>query len=490
MTTDLLVVNPSAKMDMYKNLSSFSALEPPLFAALLASYVRKDGYSVKILDAEVEDLPPNETAARIIECSPRLTAIVVMGINPSASSTPKMPATRRIVHEVKEKDPSAKIILGGIHPAALPEKTLKETEADFIYQGEGYRTITELLNELERGSEDNFKTRGLWYKNSNNKITANAPAPLVENLDSLPLAAWDLLPMEKYRAHNWHCFEDLDHRSPYGVIYTSLGCPFNCSYCNIKTLYNGKPGIRFRSPEKVLEEIDLLVEKYKIKNIKFFDELFTLKQTHVTDICDRITKNDYDLNIWAYARVDTINESILERMKKAGIKWLAYGFESANVNVRKGVSKNFEQSQFERAIDLTRKKGVYIIGNFIFGLPDDNKDTMRETLELAKKYNFEYVNFYTAMAYPGSELYNESLKKGIKLSDNWLEYSQYGYETVPLPTKYLTSKEVLEFRDKAFKEYFSNPKYIDMIREKFGEKVVEHINTMLTYNIRRKILEG
>ncbi|MDO8568500.1 MAG: radical SAM protein, partial [Dehalococcoidales bacterium] len=358
-----------------------------------------------------------------------------------------------------------------------------DEKTDFVCRGEGFQTVPQLLGALKSGKH-NYEIPGLWYRRDG-KVVSNPPAPLV-NPDELPLSAWDLMPMERYRAHNWHCFDHIDERQPYGVIYTSLGCPFNCSYCNIRALYNARPGIRFRSPARVIEEIDYLVKNYQIKNIKFLDELFAINEDRVIDICDRVIRGGYDLNIWAYARVDTVNEKMLKKMKQAGINWLAYGFESASAEVRKGVAKKFQQEVVTRAIEMTRAAGIYIIGNFIFGLPDDNLETMQQTLDMAMYFNFEYANFYAAMAYPGSQLYDDSVKQGVRLPEVWHGYSQYAEETLPLPTKYLSAAEVLRFRDNAFKQYFGSPKYLAMIKEKFGQNVVVHIQDMLKHEIRRK----
>jgi len=175
-------------------------------------------------------------------------------------------------------------------------------------------------------------------------------------------------------------------------------------------------------------------------------------------------------------------------MKQAGINWVAYGIESASRKVRRGVAKRYQEEAIRKAVEMTRAAGIYIIGNFIFGLPDDDLETMQETLEMVKEFNFEYVNFYTAMAYPGSRLYRDSVKQGIKLPEKWHGYGQYSEETLPLPTKHLSAAEVLRFRDSAFKEYYTNPRYIEMIREKFGPEVVKHIEEMLKYEIRRKFI--
>jgi len=474
---DLVIVNPGARAQMYGELGRWlSGIEPPLWCALTAAFVRERGYSVQIIDAEAENWSPEETAQKIAECNPILADIIVLGSNPSASSTPKMTAAGATLTALKRRAPHIKTMLSGLHPSAIPEMTLQEEGVDFV-------TTLQTLGTLKNGSELD-KTPGLWYRR--NGVTAsNLPAPLVEP-DDLPLAAWDLLPMDKYRAHNWHCFADMDKRQPYGIIYTSLGCPFNCNYCNIHALYNDKPGIRFRSPEKVVEEIDLLVKNHKIKSLKIIDELFALKEDRVVQICDLLAQRGSNLNIWCYARVDTVTERMLGKMKKAGINWVCYGFESASEKVRQCVSKKIEEDITRKAIEMTQAAGINILANFIFGLPEDNLETMQQTLDMAKAFNFEYVNFYTAMAYPGSALYNDAIKQGVRLPDKWYGYGQYSEETLPLPTKYLSAAEVLRFRDRAFREYLSNPRYLEMVERRFGPEIVAHIQDMLKYKIRRK----
>lgn len=484
---DLVLVNPGNRKQTYGGLAdSLSGIEPPFWCGLIAGFIRQRGYSVKIIDADAENLTPWQTTEKIAELNPILVAIIVLGTNPSASSTPKMTVVREILNEIKRKAPKIKVTLAGLHPSALPGRTLKEEDIDFVCQGEGFYTILKLLEVLQSGKDPkDYQIEGLWYIRDN-KTISNPPPPLIRNLDELPFVAWDLLPIDKYRAHNWHCFDDINKRQPYAVIYTSLGCPFRCSYCPISAFY-GKPGIRFRSPEKVVEEIDLLVKNYKVRNLKIMDELFTVRVKRVMHICDLIIERGYDLNMWAYARVDTVNETLLQKMKKAGINWIAFGIESASKEVREGVSKKFNQNKIKKAIEMTHSAGIYIIGNFIFGLPDDSFQTMQESLDMAKELNLEYVNFYVSMAYPGSKLYQDALRGGVKLPEKWSGYSQYAEETLPLPTKYLSPADVLRFRDNAFVEYFNNPEYLKLIREKFGVNVVEHIKEMCKHKIRRRI---
>jgi anaerobic magnesium-protoporphyrin IX monomethyl ester cyclase len=176
-------------------------------------------------------------------------------------------------------------------------------------------------------------------------------------------------------------------------------------------------------------------------------------------------------------------------MKHAGINWLGIGFESGAKKIRDKVSKGrFDDGRIEKVVKMMQNAGIYIGGNFIFGLPDDNFDTMSKTLELAKQINCEYGNFYVTMAYPGSKLYEEAVANNIPLPDSWPGYSQYGYETQPLPTKYLTATEILQFRDNAFNEYHSSQRYQNMILEKFGQETLLHVKDMLKHKLKRRLL--
>jgi len=236
----------------------------------------------------------------------------------------------------------------------------------------------------------------------------------------------------------------------------------------------------------VIKQIDTLVQKYNVRNIKFANEMFVLNSNHVTKICDLIIERGYDLNIWAYARVDTTKEKIIDKLKKAGINWLAFGIEAANERVRDDVEKGFSQDDIFSAIRRVQEDGINIGTNYIFGFPEDTLESMQQTLDLAMEINAEYSNFYSTMAYPGSQLYTEALINGVPLPESWSGYSQHSYETFPLPTKHLTSSEVLRSRDQAFGTYFSSQSYLPMIEEKFGAETVTHIKQMASHKLNRK----
>ena len=493
---DLLLVNPGNRHQIYQSLGAdLSAIEPPVWAGLMATFMRNRGFSVHILDVNAGNLRPEEAAEQIAEMDPLLASVVIYGHNPSAS-TLVMPSANAICTAVKKMNPHLKTLLVGGHVAALPKRTLEEVKADFVCGGEGPHTILELLQALKSDWPDYRKVRDLWYWEGET-VKANLSAPLIKNLDQeMPGIAWDLLAMEKYRAHNWHCFGHLHQREPYAALYTTLGCPHHCSFCCIQAPFkSGEKALGYResvntyrlwSPQFVIAQIDKLVNEYGVRNLKIADEMFVLNRRHVEAICDLIIERDFDLNIWAYARVDTVRDGMVDKLKRAGFNWLAFGIESANERVRDDVNKGFKQDDIFETIQRVRGAGINVIGNFLFGLPEDDLDTMEATLDLAIELNCEFANFYCAMAYPGSRLYDIAVKKGWPLPKNWSSYSQHAVDTLPLPTKYLIAGEVLEFRDHAFQVYFRNPRYLDMIARKFGPETAQHIREMVSHKLMRK----
>jgi radical SAM superfamily enzyme YgiQ (UPF0313 family) len=492
---DLLLINPGSRKQVYQSLGSkLAAIEPPVWAGLMATFVRGKGFSVAVLDAEAENISPEEAAEWVEEMNPLLATVVVYGHQPSAS-TQNMGAAGATARAIKERNPEQKLLMVGGHVASLPDRTLREEAADYVAGGEGLYTMTDLLQVLKSDRPEELdKVRNLYWR-EDGEIRFTPSAPLLKDLDGeMPGIAWELLPMEKYRAHNWHCFGDLN-REPYAAIYTTLGCPYHCTFCCIQAPFkSGEQALGYRealnsyrywSPQAVINQLDVLVNKYGVRNVKIADEMFVLNPKHVSGICDLIIERGYDLNIWAYARVDTVKDGMVDKLKRAGFNWLAFGIEAASARVRDEVQKGFDQDDVYRTLDKVRAAGINVIGNYIFGLPEDDLETMQATLDLAIDLNCEFANFYSTMAYPGSPLYALAVKSGQPLPDKWSGYSQHAVETLPLPTKYLTASEVLRFRDEAFQIYFNSPKYLAMVTEKFGAETAQHVREMAAHKLVR-----
>ena len=488
---DVLFVNPGDRTQIYQDLGDqFCAIEPPVFAGLFATYARKKRLRVAILDGPAEGLSAHEIARRVEEdYKPALVAIVVYGLQPSAS-TQNMSAAGRIATLIKQQNPSRKVLMTGTHPSALPESTMKDEDIDFIVDREGPVTIAKCAEALKAGGGDVRNIKSLWRRVDGVVVPPLATEALLDDLDvEMPGIAWDLLDMTRYRAHNWHCFDHIHERSPYAAIHTSLGCPYKCSFCCINSPF-GKASYRMWSPETVVREIDFLVERYGVKNIKFVDEMFVLNRRHVLGLCDLLASRPYQVNIWAYARIDSVKDDFLEKLKKAGVNWLCLGIEAANSSVRDGADKAFSDEAILDTCRRIQSHGIYIIANYIFGLPEDTQARMQQTLDLALEINAEFANFYSAMAYPGSPLYKMAVDQRLELPEKWHHYSQHGYETKPLRNNHLTAAEILAFRDRAWATYFTHEPYLAMVERKFGKSVTDHLARMRAIPLRRKLLEA
>jgi radical SAM superfamily enzyme YgiQ (UPF0313 family) len=496
---DLVLINPNSRARVYQSLgASLAAVENPVWAGLMATFCRTRGLSAEVIDAEAEGIGPEAGAERVAHLDPVLAAVVAYGHQPSAS-TQIMTAAGQVCTAIKRRSPDQPVLLAGGHVAALPERTLREEDADFVAGGEGLYTLATLVEALKTAAPDFAQVPGLWYR-ADGRVQRTADRPLVTDLDhELAGPAWDLLPMDRYRAHNWHCLGGRE-RQPYAAVYTTLGCPFHCSFCCIQApfksgeraagLKESANSYRYWSPDHVIAQIDLLVNRYGVRNLKIADEMFVLNRKHVLGICDRIIERGYDLNIWAYTRVDTIKDGMLDKLKAAGFNWLAFGIEAGADRVRADVDKAIDQDEVYDVLARVRAAGIHVIGNYIFGLPEDDQDTMRATLDLAVDLNCEFANFYSAMAYPGSPLYERAVRQGVPLPERWTGYSQHSRDCLPLPTKYLTAKEVLGFRDEAFLTYYRGPRYLEMVRRRFGPAGVEHIRQMTAHRLERELLTG
>lgn len=496
---DLVLINPGSRTHVYQSLgASLTAIENPVWAGLMATFCRTKGLSVELIDGEAEELTAEQVAERVHHLDPVLAVVVVYGHQPSAS-TQIMTASGQVCTAIKRLNPEQKILFAGGHVAALPEQTLREEVADFVAGGEGLHTMVQLVGALRSPVPAFSGVPGLYYRDGD-AIRSTADTPLVGNLDEeMCGVAWDLLPMPRYRAHNWHCLGGLS-RQPYAALYTTLGCPYHCSFCCIQAPFKSgeKAGgvkettnsYRYWSPDNVIGQIDVLVNKYGVRNIKIADEMFVLNRKHVLGICDRIISRGYNLNIWAYTRVDTVKDGMLDKLKAAGVNWLAFGIEAGADRVRDNVDKSFDQEEVYDVLRRVRDAGINIIGNYIFGLPEDDLETMQATLDLSLDLRCEFANFYSAMAYPGSPLYTRAVRQGVPLPQKWTGYSQHSRDCLPMPTRYLPAREVLRFRDAAFLKYYTEPQYLAMVECRFGSETVAHLREMTVHKLERHLLDG
>lgn len=480
----IVIIAPGNSQDIYQSLSTLSAKEPPIWAAMLYKALRTDGFNCLLFDQEAENLTVDELSEYVTTLEPSLVVVVVYGHQPSAS-TQTMHAASLLIDKLSEGETD--ILLVGGHPSALPIETLAKEKCNYVAKGEGLNVIKKMM-ELDK--QHYWKIPGLYIKDHGKIIEpVKGQDKKAENLDvTYPGIFWGQLPMDKYRAHNWHVFGREDTIHSYASIYTSLGCPFKCTFCCINAPFDSH-SFRYWSPQHTVSELRTLREDFGVTNLKIADEMFVLREDHFLSICNLLIEQKIKMNIWAYARVDTVKEHHLETLKKAGVNWLALGIESGSQFVRDGVTKGrFKVEDIYKNVKLIQSHGINVIGNYIFGLPDDTEESMKETYEMACELNCEFANFYSAMAYPGSALYITTSRED--LPESYVGYSQHSYETKPLRTNACEAKTVLRIRDEAHRNYFERPSYLSMVQKKFGDRALGFVREMNKKSLNRKLLES
>jgi radical SAM superfamily enzyme YgiQ (UPF0313 family) len=500
---DVLFVNADSSLAAYQGLSeTFSAIEPPTWALLLATSCRSRGFGVGILDCTAERLDVNEACSRIADATPRLVCFVVYGQNPNSGTTNMIGAVA-LADRLKEEHPSLRICFVGSHVSALPLEVLQLPSVDFVLLNEGVYALWNLLGtDLESGLR---AIRGIGFKDNGHAVLNDAERVVPqERMDAdLPGYAWDLLPrraapLDLYRAHFWHANFDHGRRTPFAALNTSLGCRFRCDFCMINIVNrtdNGpdvsaasSPLMRFWSPEFMLRQFDELAAT-GVTTVRLSDEMFFLDKRYFEPLLEGLVARNHGFHMWAYSRVDTVRPRYLELFRQAGIDWLALGVEAANQEIRREVSKGtFEEVNIREVVRVVRDSGINVISNYIFGFPDDTRETMQQTLDLALELNTEMANMYPCQALPGSPLHVEAKRNGWPLPDSFAGYAFLSYESQPLPTRHLSAAEVLRFRDDAWHTYFTNPAYLTLVESKFGAEQRANVEGMARHRLRRRLL--
>lgn len=267
--------------------SNFAAIAPNIPMGLLHAYLQGKGVPVDFIDSDVENYSIDELLGILDDEKPSLVCLVATGSNPSAS-TMSMVGINKFFEKLQQRgSPSYKTCVYGGHPTALPERTLKETQADFIVISEGYDTLEGLYHAIKQ--KDTFeKVKGIGYYDESGHYIENNASSLID-VTKLPRVDWDKMNPHRYRAHNWHCFDDINSRTPYAIVWTNMGCPYPCDFCSINNIFR-KRTFRNRSMEQVIAEIDYLVQNFGVRNIKILDELFVIKHPRIDEFCELLEK--------------------------------------------------------------------------------------------------------------------------------------------------------------------------------------------------------
>ena len=416
---------------------------PPLGLAYLASIARSQGDDVRIIDSIAMDYTFEDITGQIKKFDPDLVGLT--------STTSMIPDAYKVAELAKEYNKEVKTVIGGPHVTFTQEETLMESpHMDFTVAGEGETSFSNLLLHL-KGKKEIKEVKGISYRDSE-KIIVTPPEQLIKDVDSIPLPAIDLLPMEKYKAGT----------KRFGTLMTSRGCPYNCIFCS-SSLQFGKVW-RGHSTERVMTELRRLVFDYGIHEIEFLDDTFTLNMKRAIEIARNIKAENLDIKWSGSARVNLFNEEIAKAMKDSGAHTIYFGIESGNQNTLDFIGKGIKLQQ---AVDSVRKgneAGLHTLGSFIIGFPDDTVYEVKNTIKFSKKVKVKIAQFTIATPYPGTRLWQLAKSQNLIKTTNWRKYTTLN---PVMSLKNFSDKQILGWLGKAYAYFYLRPTYLlnDLLRD-------------------------
>lgn len=437
----ILLINPNSRRKFGRS-ESVSSIIHPLGLAYIAAVVRKEGYEIKILDAEALDLNDDEVLKVIDHYGP---SVIGFGVK-----TPSINKVFNLCSRIKKNFPDKTIVLGGPHPTALPNEAIEKDSVDFVVMGEGEFSFLDLVRELEKKKKNFSNIQSLVFKEKG-KVIINQRRGPIKDLDSLPYPAYDLLPLDKYKS------ADSRHEK-FVSILTSRGCPGQCLYCN-KQVFGSC--VIVRSAKSLADEVEFLVKRYGFKEFHIVDDLFTINKKRVIEFCNILAERKIKI-IWKCGngvRVGTVDLELLEAMKKAGCYSISYGVESGNQEILDKMKKGQTLEQIERAVSLTKKAGIECVCFFMFGNIGENEKTMIQTIEFSKKLDPDFALFSIMVPYPATQVRKIIENEGKIFESNWDNYDHVAGKAV-FEHGEIKRKLVERMYARAFREFYFRPRYI------------------------------
>jgi len=407
---DVLLINPSFNPDRatstVKETPDISTATLPLALVYLAAYLEENGLEVKCIDTRLYS--SKESLQKIEIC---LEDVSLVGLSVMTATTPD---AIRISDFVKFHDKHIKVVWGGVHPTLFPEQTVNDNSVDFVVVGEGEVPLLKLANYLKHGTPGIETIPSLYYKKEQNAVATEKIGFL--DVNELPFPSYDLLEIKKYITR----VDYEGERARVLEIQTSRGCPHRCAFC-INTIVN-KQICRMQTPDKVLDNLDQLINRYKLDHIVLLDENFFSSKKRVEAILRGLIK--YGIKWIADCRADYfsstyINDEFLSLMKKSGCEGLFIGSESGSQRILDMLKKDITVQETINAVRCCARHDIRPLVSIMFGLPSETKKDLLDTLRLMwllKKENPKLLWSGPQLfrPYPGGELYEVCKRSGIR----------------------------------------------------------------------------
>jgi anaerobic magnesium-protoporphyrin IX monomethyl ester cyclase len=448
---NVLVANPpwpgpgyGARSDVrWPHKRSDKYIEYPIYLSYTVAVVEQAGFDVSFIDAIMDELSIEAFGQRVQELGPRLALV--------ETSTPSIAFDLETAAAIKRYSPGTYVALLGSHVTYFDQQIVANHPAvDAVVRGEFEYTSADLARALQAGDEPRG-VLGLTYRDAEGDVRRNPDRPLFEPLDAMPFPARHIVQGGEYRAGIY------SGGHPTAMI-SSRGCPYRCTFCLWPDILYGHK-FRARSAVNVVDEIEEAVRLYGHDEVYFDDDTFTIDRQRVLDICRLIRERGLEKEVeWiAQCRVDTVDREMLEAMKAAHCGYILFGVESGSQQMLNKMRKGITLDKVREAFQLSREVGIKTQAFFLFGIPGETQETIRETIEFAKELNASSTQFAVAIPHPGTALYEECKANGWLTSEQWADYTS---EASLIETPWLSAQEVEEARICAYREYYYRPAFI------------------------------
>jgi radical SAM superfamily enzyme YgiQ (UPF0313 family) len=415
----------------------------PLGMMMVASLAREHHPDVRLFDMKVEGWTPEQCCDALEAARPDVVGLSAM--------TYEAGCMHAVAREIKRRLPEVIVVCGGPHPSVADGDVMADGAVDFVVRGEGELIFRDLLDGIASGRCDWSDCTGINWRRPDGAVVRNADRPPPADLSELPFPAWDLIDHGKY--FNVPRGGVIYAHKEFATMFSSRACPWRCTYCHNSY---GKT-FRERSAEHVLEEIDLLVTRYGVKELVFMDDIFNFRPERAKAIARGIIERNYRLALTFPNgfRGDILDEELVDLLVQAGMYRCMVAIESAVPRIQKVMKKNLKIERTRRIVDYIAKQGVMVHGAFMLGFPTETAEEMRSTIDWAAASSFHTAAFFRVIPFKGTELFSEVQHAGYDLPADWSAYEPYetdiNLSTVP-------ERMILELRKQAYRRFYLNPK--------------------------------
>jgi anaerobic magnesium-protoporphyrin IX monomethyl ester cyclase len=405
----ICLINPPIDLkDFYWEVKLGSKL-PPLGLCSLAAYIRSKGHEVFLIDALNRGMSPDEVVARINQIGPDLAGIT--------ATTSFIESAHQCAQKIKAQCGKVTTIIGGSHVSAVPMQTIEEFPAfDLGVVGEGETTVLEILEASDR---DYPEIDGLVFRDQG-RPAMTRPRDRIKNLDELPYPALDLL----------EGFPDLYQPTPNNYrkkpvlsMVTSRGCPFSCTFCD-QSVFGHR--VRAFSLQYVADMIRFYQDRFGIREVSFYDDLFTFNKQRLIDFMEALNRARVKITWSCESRIDTVTDDSLRIMKESGCWQISYGIESGSQRILDYFNKRITVEDIEKAVNLTHKWGIRSRAYLIVGAPPEDQASIAETRDLVRRLPIDdlHISFFAPI--PGSKAFKDIIgDKAVRWKD--MDLYRVGY---------------------------------------------------------------